>query len=93
MEFKLRNGHFVGASFDYCEDKKHVGGRLSGPPTLEDPNPIGELSGKAAEMSIVIEVFETADPPEHRWHPGPGSGGYRVLWRKTFTVSAERHTR
>ena len=32
-------------------------------------------------------IFETADQPEHVWHPGPGSGNYRELWKRTFDLS------
>jgi len=33
-------------------------------------------------------IFETADVPEHMWHPGPGSGGYRELWRRTIALAS-----
>ena len=40
--------------------------------------------------TYTIEVFETADPPQHGWMPGPGSKGYRTLWKKTYRVSYSR---
>jgi hypothetical protein len=36
--------------------------------------------------SYTIMIFETADYPGHMWGAGPGSGGYRELWRRTIAV-------
>jgi len=60
-----------------------------GVPRPDDVNAIDQwydYKGGDRNVSYTIEVFETADPPMHMWHPGPGSGGYKVLWKRTFNV-------
>ncbi len=90
VEFKLRNGHFVSARYYHYDDKKLTGMTMTGVPKPGDVNPIAwwfDYKGGDMNASYKIEIFETADPPVHLWHPGPGSGGFKVLWSKTFTFS------
>jgi hypothetical protein len=90
VELKLRNGHFVSARYLHYNDKKLIGETMTGVPTPDDVNPITSLpdyKGGNRKVTCTIEIFETADPPVHLWHPGPGSGGYKVLWSRTFTLS------
>jgi uncharacterized protein (TIGR03067 family) len=90
VEVKRRNGYFIAARYLEYKGKKLTGETLTAVPTPEPVNPIGNISnykGGDRETSITVEIFETADPPVHLWHPGPGSGGYRVLWSRTFTLS------
>lgn len=35
-------------------------------------------------VEMDVAVFETDVPPGHLWSPDRGSGGYRVLWRRTL---------
>jgi len=83
----VRNGHFV-ATYIYRN-------RREGPDSLQGSTPRPDhkihawhdYEGGDKTVAFEFEVFETADVPEHLWLPGPGSGGYRVLWKKTFTIS------
>lgn len=82
----LRNGHFIGSK---CTDSRGMS-QWGGPPKASDLDSIGawyDYRGGDKTVEYTMEVFETADPPEHLWHPGPGSGGYRVLWSKTFSIA------
>jgi hypothetical protein len=82
----VRNGHFVMAQ--YSRDGKSY--RLSRPPNPDDMNDIDrwhDYQGGDKKTSYTIEVFETRDPPGHEWSPNRESGGYKVLWKKTFVVS------
>jgi hypothetical protein len=84
VEVTVRNGFFVGAYYYRGSEKDWYA--LGGPPRPDDVNPIDQqVAGK--KSTYTIEVFETADRPCHMWHPGPGSGGYKVLWKKTLAVS------
>jgi hypothetical protein len=91
VELTLRNGYFVSAKYyHYNQDKKLASLTMTSIPTPGDVNPISSWSnykGGDRTSSITIEIFETADPPVHLWHPGPGSGGYKVLWSRTYTLS------
>ena len=53
----------------------------------------GGLGEGPWRWTITVRVFETADPPVHLWHPGPGSGAYRVLWERDFDVAFDREGR
>ena len=83
----VRNGHFVMAQ--YSRDGKLKG--LGGPPKLvDDVHDVDrwyDYQGGDRTTSYTIEVFETRDPPGHEWLPNRESGGYKVLWKKTFVVS------
>lgn len=83
VEVSLRNGHFVGAYYYRGGDKNWYA--LGGPPK---PNDVISIDNDVEDekKSYTIEVFETADRPCHMWRPGPGSGGYKVLWKKTLAV-------
>ena len=64
--------------------------RLSRPPNPDDMNDIDrwyDYQGGDRTTSYTIEVFETRDRPGHEWSPNRESGGYKVLWKKTFVVS------
>ena len=83
----VRNGHFVMAQ--YYRDGKLKG--LGRPPKLVDDvydiDTWYDYQGGDKKTSYTIEVFETRDPPGHEWSPNRESGGYKVLWKKTFVVS------
>jgi hypothetical protein len=88
VEVKLRNGFFVGT--EITSDPAGGMTLMSGTPRPDDANPIGEITGYEGgdrKLSYTIEVFETADRPEHMWHPSPNSGDYRVLWKKTLSLT------
>jgi hypothetical protein len=83
----VRNGHFIGTKVSHDGVMYRLGG---GVPMPDDINAIDQWRGYQGgdkKVTYTIEVFETADPPEHKWHPGPGSGGYKVLWQKSFTLA------
>jgi hypothetical protein len=83
VKLAIRNGYFVGAYYYRGSEKSWYA--LGGPPKPDDANPIDD--GVAQKnTSYTIEVFETADRPCHMWHPGPGSGGYKILWKKTLAA-------
>jgi hypothetical protein len=83
-----RNGFFLGT-------RLYRDGALFGEGGGVEPdatNPIDESFGTSPGdqklgASYTIVIFETADAPEHMWGPGPGSGGYRELWRRTIAMS------
>jgi hypothetical protein len=82
-----RNGFFLGTNL-LRDDVEYggLGGRTIEP---DGANPIDSSYGSGPEAqklgaAYTIVIFETADVPEHMWHPGPGSGGYRELWRRTI---------
>ena len=87
VEVPRRNGFVIGTSI--AGDAAQAFSVQSGPPKPDD-NPIDELLGYHGgdkKRSYTITVFETADRARHMWHPGPGSGDYRELWKKTFDLS------
>jgi len=82
----LRNGHFIGTKF-YRNGACY--GLRGGPPEPGDVNSIDSwynYQGGDKRAEFDIELFETSDSPMHVWMPGPNSGSYRVLWRKSFKV-------
>jgi len=82
----VRNGYFLAAKY-YRNGEFYM---LTAPPKPDDPNDVDawyDYHGGDRQATYTIEVFETRDPPVHMWHPAPGSGGYKVLWKKTFPVS------
>ena len=79
----LRNGHFLGAYYYRGREKSWYA--LGAPPKPDDASQIADrVTDK--NISYTIEVFETADRPCHMWQPGPGSGGYKLLWKRTLNV-------
>ncbi|MEX0703394.1 MAG: hypothetical protein WD069_14965 [Planctomycetales bacterium] len=83
VEVPVRNGHFVAAWYFRNGEQS----ALTGPPQPNNVNSIDtwrDYEGGGREISYTIEVFETADRPVHLWRPGPHSGGYKVLWKKTY---------
>ncbi len=92
IEAPVRNGFFIGTYIYYTYHDTIPGshGLLGGTIAPDDVNGIVNCvdipdSGK---LSYRIEVFETSDPPVHMWHPGPGSGGYKTLWKQSFELEA-----
>ncbi len=83
----VRNGHFVG-TYIY-ENGREGPFSLRGGTPRPDATIHGWYQYKGGDKTAAFEfeLFETADVPKHAWFPGPGSGGYRVLWKKTFTIS------
>ena len=83
-----RNGFVIGTSIARGAAKGFS--LQSGAPKPDDVNPIDQLLGYHGgdkKLSYTITVFETADRAGHMWHPGPGLGDYRELWKKTFDLS------
>jgi hypothetical protein len=80
----VRNGYIVGVRL-YREGVEYQ--LMSGPPIPDVVDVWSEYKKGDKKVTYTIEIFETADRPEHMWHPGPGSGGYKVLWKKTFTLA------
>jgi hypothetical protein len=81
----MRNGFFVAAK--YYRDGKFF--CLTGLPVPDDANYIDywyDYKGEDRDVTYTIEIFETSDPPVHMWSPGPRSGNYKVLWKKSFKV-------
>ena len=58
-----------------------------GTPRPDSANPIAEWfeDKRGKEVAVTILVFETAVAAHHFWQPR--ASGYKVLWKKTFTVS------
>lgn len=86
LDFPVRNGHFIGTR---TSRDGNMTSMRSGTPVPDDVNHIDwwyDYEAGVVDHTYTMEVFETADPPEHKWHPGPGSGGYKVLWKRTFRV-------
>jgi len=84
-----RNGFFLGT--DILRDGKvaSVGGDTVKPDAV---NPIDSSYGTGPDAqrlgaAYTIVIFETADAPDHGWHPAPGSGGYCELWRRTIALA------
>lgn len=86
ISLPVRNGHFLGTKVHYSDGMAQFGG----PPKPDDVNPVSAwYDYKAGDRSIGyhFELFETADPPRHGWMASPGSGGYRLLWARSFEVT------
>jgi len=84
------NGFFLGT--DFLRDGQWFA-RGSGTVEPDATNAIDDSGGTSPAApklgtSYTIVIFETADVPEHMWHPGPGSGGYRELWRRTIALAS-----
>ncbi len=87
VNLRVSNGYGVGGKY-YRDGEFYM---LFGPPLPDDVNPIDNWchhKGGDRTVSYTIEVFETYERPEHFWQPAPGKGGYKVLWKKTFNLSA-----
>ena len=84
----IRNGHFLGTQITTVPQR---GTSLrGGTPTPDDANAIdtwNDWSGGDRKITYTIEVFETAEPPQHMWMP-VGSEGYKTLWKQSIEVSA-----
>jgi hypothetical protein len=85
IEVPLRNGFFIGS-------KVYYNGKLSCIGTLlfSHERQVAYWSWyKDGDIHATysLEIFETEHPPVHMWSPGPGSGGYKVLWKKSFEVN------
>lgn len=90
VEVPIRNGHSLGTWLYRDGEQVTLNGDLLRP---NSPNAIDawyDYKGGDRKATYTIEVFETADHPQHRWHPGPGSAGYKTLWKQTFRVSYSR---
>jgi len=83
IEVPLRNGFYIGTWIRKGDQGCSLN---SGPPVPDNINGIDNCIDlpENKKLSYTIEVFETSDPPCHLWHPGPGSGDYKVLWKKSF---------
>lgn len=81
IRFPVRNGFAVGLQWSGHLDDGSTGGCDGGAPR---PGMFDDtLARIAASRSLAsFELFETSYPPEHAWHPGPGTGHYRVLWSR-----------
>jgi len=89
-EVPVRNGHWMGMWLYRDGDQTTLSGDLLRP---DSPNALDawyDYKGGDRKATYTIEVFETADPPQHHWSPSPASRGYKVLWKKTYRVSYSR---
>jgi len=82
----LRNGFTTGLRIRQSDG----GGILQGGATVpEVPRMLGRLAADlppGSEFRYWIELFETSEAETHLW--APGSGSYRVLWKREFSVRA-----
>lgn len=88
ITFEVRNGHTIGT---WCYRDGESMTLISGPPRSGTVNAVDvwyDDRGEERTVRYTFEVFETADPPRHAWLPGPGSPGYRRLWRKTISITS-----
>lgn len=79
-----------GFSFGLRIRQSDGGGMLHGGAALpEVPRQVGRLAdglARGAEFRYWMELFESADPPQHL--DAQRGGGYRVLWKREFKVRA-----
>ncbi len=87
IKVPVRNGHFVGTWLYRNGEPSTLCGGLLTPNSLNAIDAWYDYKGGGKKVSYTIEVFETAEAPQHGWMPGPGSAGYKVLWKKTFSLS------
>jgi Leucine-rich repeat (LRR) protein len=87
IQVPVRNGHFVGTRCSTDGSTTTLSGAAPEPGDANSYLAWYDYHGGGKSVEFKIEVFETADPPQHMWSPGPFSGGYRVLWTKTFKLS------
>lgn len=90
VEIPVRNGHSLCTWLYLNGEPARLGGGLLTP---DGPNAVDvwyDYKGGDRTATYTIEVFESADPPQHGWMPGPGSAGYKTLWKKTYRVSYSR---
>jgi len=83
-----RNGFTVGLRIQQSDGWGHLKGGAAMP---EVPRRLGRLAADlppGAESRYWMELFETSDPPDHMWGPEAGSGSYRTLWKREYTVTA-----
>lgn len=84
IRLRVRNGHTIGARYS----RNGTAFMLTAPPHPSDGSSIDRWpAGQTKKASYTIEIFETSERPRHLWRPGPGRGGYKVLWKKAFEVS------
>jgi hypothetical protein len=94
IKLPVRNGFYVGARTTSSSGWTVLGGSrpLAAP---DDPNPVDQLhgyKGGGLHRTYTMEIFETSDPPGHRW--SPENGDYKLLWKKEYTVDfTEREIR
>jgi hypothetical protein len=84
IRLPIRNGFHVGGRTTMSTGSVTVGGvrPFAGP---DDPNPVDPLldyKGGDVDRTYTMEIFETSNPPGHRW--SPESGEYKVLWKETL---------
>jgi hypothetical protein len=88
VEVPVRPGFYVGTMISRGGAAQGMT-LMGGTPKPADVNPVDQIidyRGGDRKSTYTIEIFETADAAEHMWHPRPGSGDYRVLWKKTLTL-------
>jgi hypothetical protein len=82
----VRNGFYVGARTSSSSGWTALGG-IRPVATPDDPNPVDQLHGyKGGDLhrTYTMEIFETSNPPGHRW--SPENGDYKLLWKKEYSV-------
>jgi hypothetical protein len=80
----VRNGFYIGGQVNE-HSRRGLLSEIASPL----PNPVDQLydyQGGDLSCTYTLEIFETADRPEHMWLPSPGSGDYKILWKKEFRV-------
>jgi hypothetical protein len=82
----VRNGHIIGIK---AYGDGWAGGQSPVGPLGEVGYSLTLFKYKSGDLKAVvnIELYESAEPPAHRFMPGPGSPGYRLLWSNSFTAS------
>lgn len=88
VRVSVRNGFVIAARIE-AEGGTGMTSALRAVPRPDDDNPIDVVYSPEQRLATAytITVFETADPPQHGWAPGPGSGGYREFWKRRLTPS------
>ena len=79
----LRNGFMLGARID-AEGGSDMSTSLGPVPKPDDVNPIDAIHSPQQWLAraYTITVFESAEAPQHKWWPGPGTAGYREIWKR-----------
>lgn len=84
VEVEVRNGCYIGQEI---WNPDGTGSLTTGLTDWRARDEILQIPDGARKARFRLTIFETAEPPGHMWHPGPGSAGYRILWKEWFDTN------
>jgi hypothetical protein len=88
LRLGTRNDYYLGEEFHlYTGGGRLLEDRSLGPFDWREQDLIFKIAEGDRKVRFEMKIYETSTPPRYHWEPGPGDGGYKILWQQLFETN------